>query len=314
MNSIHKIIVIISLSFGVEANVTDSNYGELQTYEKLNPHIEFKKAIEDEDLRFIALMGFALYMPGADDYYEKYSSYGYKKIKGTSDLIRGYEHGRLTEIARYYARTYNSILKRYIVEIDGWKMTKTLNGYKQLLSSYTVESVNKGHINSLPYSLKTDLLSNDNRCVMRAWWFNPIAKEVLKYDWLDFEGINAEIDQAVCMHTWIGDWLRAGNDRTAESQIFGLRPSTETDIDLYVGAPWKAAGLKSEPYYEVLLREGDTMVGTLFIGKNKENAIIISTDTTGNTHWLDQFEFSYHPRAEKLEYIIVTKEGQWKKK
>ena len=313
MNTIFGVLILILSTCAVQANTTAKSYGELRHYEKLNPYNELKKAVTNNDLRFMALMGFGIYVPGVKDHHEKYKKYGFRIIKGAGDDISGYEHGRLIEIARYYASTYNRMLKLRIAEIESLDMAKNLPGYKKLLATYNIERAYHGNINSLPYSFHVNLLSKAHRCVNSAWWFNPIEEGVLKYDWMDFEKINNEIEQAACAHSWIGQWIKAGKDRVAESQVFGIRPFTTNDIEATVATAWQAAKLKSEPYYEIFLRQNGRAVGTLFIGKDKENAIITQSDPTGDTHWLDQFEFYYHPKAEQPTFIVVSKNGQWKK-
>jgi len=162
----------------------------------------------------------------------------------------------------------------------------------------------------LPYSLHTQLSIKNSSCVKQAWWFNPIESDKPKYDWNQFLKIFSRIDQVVCQHRWIMEWIGSGKNRTAEAQVFGIRPYTETEFHDFVEVPWKKTNLSSKPYYEILLREGDTWVGTIYISKDGNTAMITDIKGTKGNHWLDNKKISYHPKTPSV--IVVDKSGNWR--
>ncbi len=164
----------------------EGNFGDLKYYEKANPYTDVKSAIAKGDLRFIALMGLGIYFPGANNYLENYSGYGYKVISGTSDVIQSYEHGRLTQIAQYYAEKYNQELIKYINEINSKKVAENIVGYEEAKKIFQINEVTLGNINMLPYSLHADLSLKKASCVNHAWWFNPVSNNKPTYDWNQF--------------------------------------------------------------------------------------------------------------------------------
>lgn len=314
-----KLLFTISTALllcGAFANGAEFDFGDLTNYEKANPHDDLKIAISQNDLRFISIMAIGLYIPGIDDYHEKYQKYGNKTIHGAGDLIFNYEHGRLIAIAEHYARTYNLQLQLYICELESKKLSKSINGYDNIDKLFTVRSVRTGNINSLPHSFTAKLSSNNNKCVNLAWWFNPIEDNKPLYDWNHFIQIFNEVNSVSCQHMWLKKWVKSGEDRNLEAQIFGIRPFTETEknMDFFVKTAWEDASLRSEPFYEINLREGQKCKGTLYIAKDASIALIVTIKPSKGSHWLDKMDFSYHPKSEKLEYIVVDKEGHWSKK
>jgi len=311
-------ITILALSLLLlAACVQAGDFGDLPKYEKANPDNDLKAAIARNDLRFKALRGYAEYVPGVNDYYQKYSKYGLDVIKGTSDVIQSYEHGRLTAIAEYYANHYNIELFHHIQHLESMKLSKKLLGYDAILGKMKIEQETTGQINSLPESFHAQLVSLKPRCVNLAWWFDPIANGQPTYNWNQFLAVFEEVNGAVCQHKWIQNWVQAGTNRNAEAQIFGLRPYTETDINFFVKTAWTSAGLGSEPYYEINLREGSEWAGTIYIGKDKQMALITTIKPSKEgpgKHWLDGIpQFSYHPNAKNKEYIVVEQNGKWRK-
>lgn len=305
------ILNIVFLIFSVFSCIaSELDLTELQYYEKANPYDDLNTSIEKGDLRFIALMGIGIVIPGVSEYHEEYSAYNYKVIKGTSDVIQSYEHGRLTTIANYYAGKYNRGLANYINKLKSQKVAKELSGYKKAEKLFQLNDVTLGNINMLPYSLHIDLVSKTNTCLNGAWWFNPVTGDKPSYDWNQFIELFDEINQVVCQHVWIKEWLAIEKNRTAEAHVFGIRPYTETDFPFWVEIPWEKSGLQSEPYYEILLRESTKWIGTIYISKNGSNALITKLKGSKGTHWLDKQKISYHPKSPAT--IVVNKVGEWK--
>jgi hypothetical protein len=69
------------------------------------------EAISHGDLRFLAVQGYSLEIPGVTGDVSKIeATYGIKFLSGTSDVIENNEHQRLDVNAREYALRYNKTL------------------------------------------------------------------------------------------------------------------------------------------------------------------------------------------------------------
>ncbi len=302
-------LLFLSSCASVQTDVPDT----LKYYETRNPHEDVAEAIKNNDLRFIAMMGEGLSVPGIANYYSDYKSYGYLLIKDTSDNIYNYEYGRLMLIAEHYAHEYNIKLLKKISEIKSWEMAKSIEGWVEINNAFNIDRIMKGDINMLPYSLHPDLSSKTPACVNNIWWFNPIENEIPKYNWNDLQRVYKEVNHVTCQHIWVNSWVNSGANRVIEAQIFGVRPYTETSIEFFVQSAWKIADLASKPYYELNMRENNNWVGTFFISEDGNNALITSSIYTDGLHWLDKQEFSYHPKDNPKTFILTNQLGEWKR-
>lgn len=304
-------VIIILVMFSCTKK---TEYGDLRCYEKANPESELNKAIERNDLRFMAMRGYSEYVPGINDYYEKYTRYGYKVINGSSDVVKNYEHSRLMAIASNYAEKYNTLLQKHINAIESEIMSKALIGYKDVILLFNIKMTMTGLINMLPESFHANLISKNNQCVNRVWWFDPLKDGQPAYNWKDFLEVYKEINDVVCRHRWISEWIASGTGRSAEAQMFGIRPYTEIDYDRYVRTPWIETALKSLPVYEINLRDREEWVGTLYIGKDGKYAMITTCKPRGGKHWLDHQTVNYHPTQNRPSVIIVDQAGNWSRR
>jgi hypothetical protein len=92
---------------------------KLKRYETANPAADLQTALSKRDMRFLAVRGFTLTVPGVDDYQTKYASrYPNRILEGTSEFV-GDERGlRLQARARQYAAAYNTLLLKHILQED----------------------------------------------------------------------------------------------------------------------------------------------------------------------------------------------------
>lgn len=314
-------VLTLALACCVVPQARGVDFGDLRRYETADPDVDLKAAIKKDDLRFKAINGYGVHVPGVQDE-GSIKKYGTDIINGTSDVIDSYEHGRLMTIAQHYSEHYNMALLNHINLLDSREMAIGLNGYAALTSKMRIEKEMTGDINMLPYSFHASLVSLTRQCVRRAWWFDPIINGKPQYDWLQFLEVYREVEDVACGHKWIQAWIDAGRNRAVEAHIFGVRPYTEWDFDSYVRGAWSDAQLRGDPYYELLLRSNDKAVATIYVSKDRSVAIITSLGTKKeandrsvmNAHWLDGKEFMYYPKARTKELIVVDQSGTWFKK
>jgi hypothetical protein len=89
---------------------------ELKRYETADPNADLQAAIKKGDLRFLAIKGYTLTVPGVEDYKSKYANkYSYRILEGTSDVVNGPEDLRFQSIAQRYAEKYNRLLLKHIL-------------------------------------------------------------------------------------------------------------------------------------------------------------------------------------------------------
>jgi hypothetical protein len=84
-------------------------------YAAANPVRDFRDAVGRGDHYFVGLYGFALEVPGVDDYHERYADrVPVRMIEGTSDAIKSAEFGRLNDACREYAYEFNRRMRRHV--------------------------------------------------------------------------------------------------------------------------------------------------------------------------------------------------------
>lgn len=90
---------------------------QIQKYQNADAKKDAEAAFNNNDLRFISIMGYA---PGIDGEYSIIEEYGTFSMPDTGDLIVSQKHGEFQEVARDYAARYNkamlSLIKRAIKE------------------------------------------------------------------------------------------------------------------------------------------------------------------------------------------------------
>jgi hypothetical protein len=109
-----------SLAFTQGCSKTEKQKIEIKIRERLeylykaDPLIDVENAIELQDYRFMGYYGYVSIVPISTACLEK--EFGVKMIKGTSDALENYEHGKLQALAIVYAEYYNHIMYVYIIE------------------------------------------------------------------------------------------------------------------------------------------------------------------------------------------------------
>jgi len=95
----------------------ETNSVELVSLKDANPTDGANEAIRRHDLRFLAVRGFTITVPGIDDYHERFSTkYKYRIIEGTTDAPRNDEDRKLQNIAIEYAKSYNLVIRDYLAK------------------------------------------------------------------------------------------------------------------------------------------------------------------------------------------------------
>lgn len=96
---------------------TAHSESKLRRYETADPNADLQVAIKKGDLRFLAIRGYTVIVPGVEDYKSKYASkYSYRILEGTSDVVNGPEDLRLQSVAQRYAEKYNRLLLKHILQ------------------------------------------------------------------------------------------------------------------------------------------------------------------------------------------------------
>ena len=100
----------------IEAPMGNDN-DELRGILHASPTTDANEAVRRNDLRFLAIKGYAVTVPGVEDYDERFSlRYGYRIIEGTTDAIRSDQDRRIQEAAVAYATAYNRVIREYVLE------------------------------------------------------------------------------------------------------------------------------------------------------------------------------------------------------
>jgi len=85
--------------------------------EHANPEVDCKNALRKNDMRFVGMLSFAVFVPGVGDYEDRYSrTNGVKILKGTTDTPKGAKEVRFQDRAEIYAEAYNRCLLKYLTE------------------------------------------------------------------------------------------------------------------------------------------------------------------------------------------------------
>ena len=94
------------------AQTCDPEIQALQWVENADPIEDASKALARGNTKFMAVYGYALYIPGIEGNSIKkaYEKGNYIAIEGTGDDLCSEEHARLNIIASEYAKIYNQQL------------------------------------------------------------------------------------------------------------------------------------------------------------------------------------------------------------
>jgi hypothetical protein len=95
----------------------DTDSMALRGLRNANPTNDANEAIRRDDLRFLAVNGYTITVPGIEDYHERFESkYKYRVIEGTTDAISNESDHKLQSMAIEYARSYNLTIRDYVVK------------------------------------------------------------------------------------------------------------------------------------------------------------------------------------------------------
>ena len=94
--------------------------GKLEWVNSANPYADARRAIRVGDHRFFAVDGHSMILPGVAEP-QCVSLQQRKLIPGSVHAREGYEHQKLSAIARVYANAYNFFLWEYLNEFGDFK-------------------------------------------------------------------------------------------------------------------------------------------------------------------------------------------------
>jgi hypothetical protein len=109
-----------NLSSASEPSDRDRSLTNLRAVAGSDPVKDFAAAKAKGDIRFLAMMGYARFVPGVPDYDQKYAKVvGVKIIPGTTDAIKSDEQRRLQDAVQSYAERYNKLVVEYLSKRKG---------------------------------------------------------------------------------------------------------------------------------------------------------------------------------------------------
>ena len=95
--------------------VAVSESSALEKYLTADAVADVRKAIDAGDLRFLAVRGYTVLVPGVPNFEERFAGkYSYRVIEGTSDTVSGPADRELQMQVREYAKRYNQTLLGYL--------------------------------------------------------------------------------------------------------------------------------------------------------------------------------------------------------
>lgn len=79
-----------------------------------NVELDVNDHIQKNDFRFVSISGYVEKVPGVENYLTHYSSYGTRRILGTSDSRNSKDEESFNKAAENYAKKYNQLLLKKI--------------------------------------------------------------------------------------------------------------------------------------------------------------------------------------------------------
>ena len=107
-------LVFVSGCVSAPPPADPSSVEQLRWLDTADPQTDLRAALKRRDTRFFAVFGYAADTPGVPWDSPELRRHGMKYIHGTSDAVRGREHGRLNSKAKEYAGRYNRLLLHYL--------------------------------------------------------------------------------------------------------------------------------------------------------------------------------------------------------
>lgn len=124
MRNFFVLFLIINLSACGEQSdfeKASSEYvNELKWILKASPKEDFHKALNKEDYRFLGVYGINNPIPNVSKECINLEK-DVKYLKGTSEVLIGYEHSKLNAVAYIYSEHYNILMLDYLKTNKGFK-------------------------------------------------------------------------------------------------------------------------------------------------------------------------------------------------
>lgn len=211
---------------------------------------------------------------------------------------------------------------RLYTGLDGWSLASQL---------FTVREVMTGNVNLQPESMFFELDSKAPLAIDRARWHDLLVAGRPSKSWDDFLALHERAEACVETQHWLLDWKSSSPKRHIELQAAGTSGISETMVDFLVLPAWKDAGFAGHPEFELLLREDQRAVGTIYLSSEATGTLIVSAhpdrvrDPQTETdmpppaapakdapphHWFDDLAFFFHPRGEPPTYGRVDADGR----
>lgn len=124
MHKYLSMLLIVALLNGCQKTEFESEQEKyieaLEWVVDADPNEDFENAIQKEDFRFIGIYGINNPIPGLMRSCVNVET-DVKYLKGTSEVLLGYEHEKLNTIAGLYASNYNLRMRIHLAETQGFK-------------------------------------------------------------------------------------------------------------------------------------------------------------------------------------------------
>jgi len=110
------ILLVLPMMISAESQATKKNIQLLEWVENADPLVDVSKAIGIMDYKFLGIVQYAVSIPGIsqEKQLEMRELFGYRIIKGTSDVLDGVRYIHLLNLATKYAEIYNKELYKYL--------------------------------------------------------------------------------------------------------------------------------------------------------------------------------------------------------
>ena len=289
--------------------------------EKANAYRDACMSINSSDFGFIAVAGEKL------SFYKKHadltlSAKNCKLIEINADRTTkdNYEFSRRKVIAGVYSGAYNERVEEELENSYSMNFMSEMEGFNKIRQNFKWYPPGIGFYSSCTgecFSVDIYLLDRTKAFLDAARWEVSYIDNTVKYDWNDFLELFNDSNSVLKRSQWLNKLKRESAEISVKLYIYNLSPHFD-DIELKrVKAIWEREQLKSEPYYQVLVRMEvkKTSLLDMFISKDGNVAVVTQNsleDHKGNPllknkHWTLRKPLGFSLKTGNI-YLIIDNE------